>query len=241
MRLRYFFASVAVALTPFAASAQTNASTLTDGPNQPNVPAHISETVFVESHNDHVLGSEDAVQSMIVYASVTCPHCGGWFSEEWPKIKAELVETGLMRFILREYPTAPAEMSLTGFMLAACAPTDQYFDIIEYQMENQDQIFKDAQEGRAKEAYDKIAAKAGMTETEAIAACLGNPDILSHVQDNVQRAHLGGIEGVPAFFINGQLYEGPADAESLIKLIKTLDENGVTTLPAEFAAPKEKQ
>jgi len=145
MRLNSFVASLAIMLMPFAATAQTN------GANQPNIPAHISETIFVQ--------------------------------------------------------------------------TDQYFDIIEYQMENQQQIFKDAREGRAKEAYDKIAAKAGMTEPEAVAACLGNPDILRHIQDNVQRARLGGVEGVPAFFINGQLYKGPSDADSLIDLVKTLDKN----------------
>ena len=31
---------------PFAATAQTN------GANQPNIPAHISETIFVESPDD---------------------------------------------------------------------------------------------------------------------------------------------------------------------------------------------
>ena len=235
MRLNSFVASLAIMLMPFAATAQTN------GANQPNIPAHISETIFVQSPDDHVLGSETAVQSMIVYASVTCPHCGGWFSEEWPKVKTELIDAGIMRFVFREFPTAPSEMSVTGFMLASCAPTDQYFDIIEYQMENQQQIFKDAREGRAKEAYDKIAAKAGMTEPEAVAACLGNPDILRHIQDNVQRARLGGVEGVPAFFINGQLYQGPSDADNLIDLVKTLDKNRVTTLPTELTAPKAKQ
>ena len=87
MRLNSFVASLAIMLMPFAATAQTN------GANQPNIPAHISETIFVQSPEDHVLGSETAVQSMIVYASVTCPHCGGWFSEEWPKVKTCLLYT----------------------------------------------------------------------------------------------------------------------------------------------------
>ena len=80
-----------------------------------------------------------------------------------------------------------------------------------------------------------------MTEPEAVAACLGNPDILRHIQDNVQRARLGGVEGVPAFFINGQLYKGPSDADNLIDLVKTLDKNRVTTLPTELTAPKAKR
>ena len=144
-----------------------------------------------------------------------------------------------MRFILREFPTAPAEMSLTGFMLASCAPTDSYFDVIEYQMENQEKIFKDAREGRAKEAYDEIAAKAGMVDTDAITACLGNPDILSDIQDNVTRGNLTGISGVPAFVINGELYSGPLDADSLVNLIQDLEEKGVTTLPPELVESRQ--
>lgn len=200
----------------------------------PDIPARITETVYMEAPDDHVLGRDDAVQTLIVYASVTCPHCRDWFSEEWPKVKTELVEGGTLRFVFREYPTAPAELALTGFMLAECAPVEDYFDVIEYQMENQDEIFEAAKAGKAREAYDEIAKRAGMDDVDAIGACLGNPDMYAHIQDNNQRAALGKIRGVPAFFINGEPYGGPQDADSLIELITDMDAKGLTALPEDL-------
>lgn len=198
------------------------------------IPARVSDYVFTEAPDDHVLGKDDAVQTIISYASVTCPHCGSWFTEEWPVVKTELVETGLIRFVFREFPTAPAALSMTGFMMANCAPAEDYFEVIEYQMENQAEIFKDAQEGRGREAYNKIAAKAGMMDDDAINACLTNPDMVAHIQDNSARARLGNVKGVPAFFINGQAYQGEQDAKTLIDLIKEMDAKGLTALPDDI-------
>lgn len=233
MKTKFFLATLLAGLMSTTALAQTA------GDADIEIPARISETVFVEAPDDHVLGDDLAVQTMIVYASVTCPHCSGWFTEEWPKVKTELVESGIMRFVFREFPTAPAELSLTGFMLAECGPTDSYFDLIEYQMENQQNIFQEAKEGRAREVYDKIAAMAGMDNQEAIAACLSNPDMITHIQDNGLRANLGKVRGVPAFFINGESYSGPQDAQSLVALITQMDEKGVTALPSEFVQSDE--
>jgi len=228
MKTRFFLATVIAGLMSTTVLAQTPTEA------EIEIPARINETVFVEAPDDHVLGDDLAVQTMIVYASVTCPHCSGWFTEEWPTIKKDLVDAGIMRFVFREFPTAPAELSLTGFMLAECGPTESYFDLIEYQMENQKNIFEEAKEGRAREAYDKIAAMASMDNQDAIAACLSNPDMIAHIQDNGLRANLGKVRGVPAFFINGESYNGPQDAQSLVDLITQMDEKGVTALPAEF-------
>ena len=199
--------------------------------NVDDLPARVVEFPRAEAPDDHILGSEDAAITMIVWASVTCPHCGDWFSDEWPLVKSELVETGKLRFVFREFPTAPAELSMTGFRLANCAPTEDYMSIIEYQMENQQEIFKAAQEGRGPEVYGEIARLAGMETDDAILSCLRNPDMTAHIVDNANRASLANVKGVPAFLINGQTYEGPQDAESLIKLVNEMDETGISTLP----------
>ena len=196
------------------------------------LPPHVTDHSHSEAPNDHALGSKDAATTMIVWASVTCPHCGDWFSTEWPLVKSELVETGKLRFIFREFPTAPPELSMTGFRLANCAPTADYMSVIEYQMEHQDEIFKAAQEGRAPEIYREIAKLGGMETDEAISTCLRNPDMTTYIKDNVDRATLANISGVPAFLINGQPYKDKQDAQSLIKLIKEMDENALSAQEA---------
>lgn len=213
-------------MSPTAAFAQT----------ADELPANATDFAFIEAGDDHTLGSEDAAITMITWASVTCSHCGAWFSDEWPTVKSDLVETGKLRFVFREYPTAPAQLAMTGFLMANCAPSEDFMSVIEYQMENQDEIFKDASEGRGREAYNKIAKLAGMENEDAVTACLRNPDMLAHIQLSADRATAAGIRGVPAFFINGDPYKGPSNAQSLVDLITEMDEKGLSTIPEDMKA-----
>lgn len=203
-----------------------------------DIPARVADFARAEASDDHVVGSEDAAITLIIWASVTCSHCSKWFTEEWPIVKADLVETGKLRVVFREFPTAPAELAMTGFRIAECAPTEDYMSIIEYQMENQKVIFEAAKEGRGSEIYSKIAKMAGMETNEAIATCFKNPDITSHIIDSAKRATLAGIKGVPGFLINGDTYKGKQDAKSLVKLIIEMDEKGLSTLPSDVTSEK---
>lgn len=207
--------------------------------NTDSLPTRVTDYILVEAPDDHVLGDEDAALTLMIWASVTCPHCSNWFTKEWPAIKTDLVETGKLRIVFREFPTAPGNLAMAGFSLAACAPTEDYFSVIEYQMEQQASILKAVQEGRGAEAYGEIAKLAGMTTNEAMTSCLRNPDISSHIIDNANRARLAEVNAVPGFLINGQKYKGPTDAKSLVKLINEMDEKGISTLPkAPPARPK---
>lgn len=230
MKFRSTFTALTAALSLLGAPLFATAQDAND------LPARVTDFVFTEAPDDHVTGSEDAALTLIIWASVTCPHCSDWFSNEWPIVKTELVETGKLRVAFREFPTAPGNLSMAGFQLAECAPTEDYFSIIEYQMEQQKAIFKAAQDGRGAEAYGKIAKLAGMETDEAMTSCLRNPDIAAHIVDNASRAQLAEIKGVPGFLINAQPYKGKTDAKTLVDLINEMDEKGISTLPKDSKA-----
>jgi len=199
-----------------------------------DLPARVTEFAMSEAPDDHVVGSEDAALTMIIWASVMCSHCASWFSNEWPIVKSELVETGKLRVVFREFPTEPGNLAMAGFRLAECAPTEDYMSIIEYQMENRDTIFTAAREGRGQEAYQEIAKLAGMETNEAMTTCLRNPDITAHIVDNLSRAIVAEVESVPAFLINGQKYKGKSDANNLVILINEMEEKGISALPDDI-------
>ena len=225
MNLRAVFAIVIATVSlmsmPLSSSAQ----------DADALPSRVTDFALSEAPDDHVMGSEDAALTLIVWASVTCPHCASWFTNEWPIIQSELVDTGKLRMVFREFPTAPEDMVMTGFRIAECAPTAEYMSIIEFQMEKQRHIFKAREDGFGSEAYGVIAKMAGMETNEAITTCFRNPDITAHIVDNAHRARLAKITSVPGFLVNGQIYKGPSDAKSLVKLISDMDEKGVSTLP----------
>jgi len=179
-----FFAGTAFAqTTPIPKSDSHDHSHETKAPKK-DVPFALTE-----APDDHVLGSETAPITMIVWASVTCPHCSDWFTNEWPSIK-------------------PAQLAMVGFMMAQCAPEEDYFSLIEYQMENQKMIFEAAEKGEARAEYDK----AGLKNEADINACLADQNKLAHIHTNSDRANGAALKGVPAFYINGESYEGEQDA-----------------------------
>jgi len=189
------------------------------------------EFALTEAPDDHVLGDDKAPITMIVYASVTCSHCSDWFTNQWPALKKDLVDSGDIRFVLRELPTAPAQMSMVGFMMAECAPEEDYFDVVQYQMENQLKMFKQAEIGKAREEYDKVGKLAGLEDRDAVRACLEDREKLKHIHLNGERATAAKVQGVPAFYINGDTYKGDQSAEALTKLVLEMSEKGLSKLP----------
>lgn len=218
------------------AFAQTTPMPEHDGHNhdhaqQTKMPAKAVPFALTEAPNDHAIGSDKAPITMIVWASVTCPHCSDWFTNEWPSIKKELIDTDKMRFVFRPLPTAPAQLAMVGFMMAECAPSDKYFEVIEYQMENQKMIFEAAEKGEARAEYDKIGKMAGLDSEEDVNACLANKDKLANIHTSNERANSAELQGVPAFYINGDVYKGKQDAETITKLILDMSERGLSVLP----------
>lgn len=196
---------------------------------QSHLPA--PDFVFTEAPDDHAIGGDFAPITMISYASVTCGHCGNWFSTIWPKVKAELVETHKIRFVLRELPTAPAPLSMTGFAMAECAPKADYMSVIEYQMENQSKIFDLAKAGKGAQAYADVGKLAGLNNNADITACLQDPSSIGHINLSQRRADAAGVKGVPAFFINGEAYQGDQSAEAFIQLVNAMIATGSSQLP----------
>ncbi len=206
------------------------------------------EHVFTEAPDDHVLGADFAPNTLIAYASVTCSHCGSWFTKDWPKIKSELVESGRIRFIFREFPTQPANMAMAGFFIANCAAQNEdkssadheaFFEAIEYQMENQDMVFQSIKDGKVQETYAKIGKKFGLEDLDALNECFSNKDHYRQIDRSVSRAFAGKVSGTPFFIINGEPYTGGQSAAEFIKIFDNLEKKGVSTFDkSKLLAPE---
>ena len=51
-----------------------------------------------------VIGSDDAGITIAEYFSMTCSHCAKFHEQTYPRVVAELVDTGRIRFELRPFP-----------------------------------------------------------------------------------------------------------------------------------------
>jgi len=154
--------------------------------------------------DDHVLGSTDAENELVIYASVTCGHCGAWFTNEWPGVKSDLIESGELRVAVREFPTAPEQVAVVGFIIAACGDKERWYEALEAQFEGQDATFAALEAGKGQERFTTLAASAGVEGEGAIEACFARPELARRIDTNLRRGIAADIKGVPAFFLNGK-------------------------------------
>ena len=69
-------------------------------------------------------GNADAKVTVQEYFSLTCTHCAAFQKETFPKIKQELIDTGRIHYVWRDYPLD--QLALYAAMVARTLPPDRY-------------------------------------------------------------------------------------------------------------------
>ena len=163
------------------------------------------------------MGSDKAPVTIVEYASMTCPHCAHFEETTFPELKKKYIDTGKVRYILREFPLDP--VAAAGFMLARCAGKDdasKYFAMV-------DTLFRQQSEWAVQKPLQPmlaIAKQAGLTE-QAFNACLANQKLLDGIEAVRQRAiDEYGVNSTPTFFVNGKKQTGDVSLADLEKIIK---------------------
>ena len=163
---------------------------------------------------DRALGAEKASVTVVEYASMTCSHCAKFHTTVYPDFKKKYIDTGKVRFILREFPLDP--IASGAFALARCLPEDKYYPMVEVLFEQQKNW---AFVPDPPKALLSIAKQAGFTE-QSFEACLTDQKLSQAIEELARRANEKfGVSGTPTFFINGQMLRGEATLEALSKLI----------------------
>lgn len=196
-----------------------------------DINAPTLDGIYSELPTDHTVGSEDAPITMVVYASITCPHCAHWFTGVWPDIKANYVDKGKVRVVYREFITAPAQLAFLGFQIANCAPQEDYFTLIEHQMKEQENTLKGVQDGNGKDVFLAIAKLAGLENEEQMNTCFASTEGRARLERAAKLAQAGEINSVPNFIINGSVYKDNADYLPLSKYLESLSTQSFTPMP----------
>ena len=96
---------------------------------------------------DMALGAANAPLTITEYAAATCPHCGKFGREVFPKIKSEYIDTGKVRYVFREFPLNVKDVACS--MLArriANNDPGKYFAVVDMQFKQQDALFENTKE-----------------------------------------------------------------------------------------------
>ena len=164
------------------------------------------EPAAVAQADDMSLGSPDAKVQVVEYASASCPHCARWNIDVFPVFRAKYVDTGKVRYTLKEYLTEPQAIAAAGFLLARCAGKDRYFPVLDAVFRGQDEM---VQTGDVRGVLARIAkGVGGMTDVQ-LDACMRDAAAEKALAARADRhLHADKISATPTFIINGQRVEG---------------------------------
>jgi protein-disulfide isomerase len=153
---------------------------------------------------DISLGKTDAPNTIVEYASMTCPHCAQFHIVVLPELEKKYIDTGQARLILREFPLDG--LAVAAFMLARCAGPDRHYAMVGALFETQQTWAVPGADG--KEKLLLIAKQAGFSK-EKFDQCLADKELFQKIVDTRTRGNEEfGVDSTPSFFVNGKRLTG---------------------------------
>jgi len=160
---------------------------------------------------DIIFGDPAAPVTLIEYASWTCPACLDFHSRIMPTVKADYIDSGKVRLVFREFPTAPVNVAVAGFALARCTEGDAYYDMLDELFIRQDAILTLARQGGpVVEALKQVASNHGIVGDEAFQACLDSSENRDAIKASIAAARNKNVEATPTLFLNGEMLDNNA-------------------------------
>jgi protein-disulfide isomerase len=166
--------------------------------------AQTTGTASTELLPDVILGNEQAKVTLIEYASYTCPHCANFHDTVFGQLKANYIDTGLVKFIHREVYFD--RFGLMAAMVANCDGPAKYYPVTDVIYETQRDWIGDGADATVAANLIKIGLRAGMTQ-EALNVCLTDNARAEQMVATFQtRATNDDVNATPTLFVNGVKY-----------------------------------
>ncbi|MGB1106060.1 MAG: hypothetical protein EBT94_01035 [Alphaproteobacteria bacterium] len=146
------------------------------------------------------IGSKDAPIRVAEYYSMTCGHCADFHNNTFPKVKAKLIDEGIVRFEMRPFPLDG--LALRAHALVRAVPETKFFPLVKMLLAKQP-VWVRATDPVAE--LQKMARLAGVSEDE-FNGIMRNRPLLEGIVDLRQKGMDDWkISSTPSFVVNDDL------------------------------------
>lgn len=182
------------------------------GNNAPaqQAPGDNGASIKVSIDDDAVLGDKNAKVTLIDFSDYECPFCKRHFTDTYPQIKKDYIDTGKVKMVFRDLPLSFHQNAPKEAEAAECA-RKQGGDSVYYKYH--DQIFTKTTSGGTGLALDQlplIAKELGLNVNQ-FQKCLDSGEFKSEVNKDLADAAKVGATGTPTFFIGKSTSNGEID------------------------------
>ena len=153
---------------------------------------------------DLVYGDPNAPIEVVEYGSFTCPHCAHFAAEIFPKIKADFVDTGKVRFIFRNFIRDRYDLALATISRCTTDPAVARALTEDFFVKQEEWI-------KAPNPYEVMAAIASAqgVDQQAMGECITDESLQGYL---IEVRNFGietyKLNTVPAMLVNGVVTKG---------------------------------
>ena len=154
---------------------------------------------------DHIQGDPNAPIIMVEYGDFQCPYCGA----AYPVIKKlQSKFKNQMALVFRHFPLSQIHeyARIAAFSAEAAAKQGKFWEMHNLIFENQDKL---------NSVFLLHLAERLDLNMKNFQKDISDPAIVKKVDLDFQNGILSGVNGTPTFYINGLMFNGPYDFESL--------------------------
>lgn len=163
-----------------------------------SLPAWAEESRFT---GDPFVGDENAPVTVYEYVSFSCPHCANFHKTVWPQLKEKYVDTGKVKFVLREVFFNSNDLRIA--LISRCGGADRYYPMADLYLNAQPIWRRQPTEAAQADAIHKVAKQAGMPKS-MMEACIADQDFQKTLVENYQtHSSEHAVRSTPSFVIDG--------------------------------------
>ena len=163
-------------------------------------------------------GNEDAEIEILVYESLTCPHCATFHKEIYPELKKNFIDKGLVKI---EFKSFPLDMAALNASKIAHCKNDGKSDILHFLYINQPKWLN----GKTIEQINLNLKDIINKENLGINfnKCIDNEKIENHIlEERIESTKKFEINSTPTLIINNKKFNKPLTYKNIKKEIKKL-------------------
>ena len=143
--------------------------------------------------DDPSMGSPDAKVVLVEYTDYQCPFCSRHAKNTLPQIKKEFVDTGKIRYVLKDFPLPSHRQAKDGAEATHCAgEKGKYWEMHDLLFANMRQM-----------SVEDLAnhAKGLGLNVRKFKACLEDDRYVKAIEGDIAEGRQGGVTGTPSFLL----------------------------------------
>jgi len=176
----------------------TGSGEMVNEPANTNKPTTAPASVSID--DDAIEGNEDAPVTIIEFSDYECPFCERFYSQTLGQIRENYIDTGKVKLVYRDFPLSFHAQAQKAAEAAECAGEQGKY----YEMH--DKLFGEGVDGGVT-SFKQYAKDIGLN-TNDFNYCLDSGKMANEVQKDFSDGQNAGVQGTPAFFINGNQVTG---------------------------------